>query len=237
VRCFFYLIINLFFLSCFSPKKFLTENGFFQKYPTVRKIEMPDKEVYFVFMKHLEIPEFYTNTQIVVDSFQNEGFMVFYEGIKLSFDINGNFDTLINKVNILKSRKILGVSGAFYAESSDYIKKISKKYNLVSQPTNFPVCKDTSRCKNIDASLAEMINKCEKKFGEIVLNECDYKTKLNQEYTCGVVDKKISSYYFNFLAKTYRDKLVSEAVQNSTKKKIVIVYGQGHYDSIKKILE
>ena len=233
------LIIPLIALSSCASKLVdlaLKKNGVLDTQVALQPLEYNDKQIVFLNMVHLGTKEYYADVKSKVDSLQNEGFFVMYEGLYLrkSERIIKVNDTL----NYLKFRKVMGIDPLVeYSKMkpfSDYI----VKHNLLDQP-DYPELGITSKnSKAVDLPMSVLISELEKEKGTVQLNQCDYDLKLGSgAYTCGKVDKDIQKYMLQNVILDKRNENIVGQIKESTSKKILVVYGKNHYSGIKKMLQ
>ena len=76
-----------------------------------------------------------------------------------------------------------------------------------------------------------------KTYSKIILDSCDYKTNLKEKYSCTMLDET-SKKIFNkeIILKKRNENLVIKIRQNKNDK-LLIIYGENHFEEVKKILE
>ena len=177
-----------------------------------------DREVATIPMLHVNKPGFYEMTKRKIDSLRNDGFVVFYEGI--NSDVT---DSLQADILMRKFRQVTGFALMDYMDDENEAFKSLQKEKFVSQSdVDYGVNFDTDH--HADLYLEQMIKIYEKRYGEIVLTDCDYKTRLGKKYKCAKIDKNKEYYLLNGL----RDAYVLDEIEKSTAKRIVLVYGRIH---------
>lgn len=227
-----YIIICFFvLLSCKSAKVNLALKlvGAYNDKIQLEKMTKLNKEVVFFPMVHIGTELFYEDVINKIDSLENLGYVTYYEEVKSSPN-----DT----IDLLKLRKILGFAvpqkdkGYMALIDSTYKFKLKKK--LISQPSNNNLGIDSLTGRNVDLTLKEVITEYERKFGEIKLAQCDYKTSYNQKTICK--DKPISKSSLNEVFIDFRNKNVVNQLVADEHHKIIVVYGKKHFIGIKKDL-
>lgn len=227
----FFIIFILFLNSCTSTKVNLALKivGAFNDEIKLEKLTKSDKEIVFIPMIHIGTEPFYKDVKTKIDSLENLGYFTYYEKVNSSPN-----DT----TNQRKLRKILGFpvpkKGKGYMSVLDSIYKFKLKKKLISQPAYEDLGVDSLKGRNVDLSLNEVIVEFERRFGEIKLNECDYKTSAHQKTICK--DKPISKENKNEIIIDFRNKHVVNEIISDKHKKIIIIYGKQHFLGIKRDL-
>ena len=220
-------------LFCFNCKSFLYNTAFekigaYDERVSVEKVVLNKKEVVFVPMVHLGTELFYQDVTRKVDSLREKGFVFYYENTKA--DIKQ--DTILRK-----TRKIRGIpiSKNGYKGSIDSILgNIKLKKKLINQPPYEDLGLKADFSKNVDASLKEMIDFYEAKYGEIILNDCDFSTTIYEKTTCK--DEKIEDEILDDMVINFRNTIVVNEVIKDVSNKIAILYGKRHFIGIKDSL-
>ena len=180
--------------------------------------EKDGKELATVPMLHVNKPGFYEMTKRKIDSLRNDGYIVFYESINCDVTDSLQVDVLMRKF-----RQVSGFALMDYMDSENEAFKSLQKQKYVSQnDVDYGVNYDTDY--RADLNIEDLIDLYEKRFGEIVLTDCDYKTTLGKKYKCSKVDEDKAYYLLNKV----RDEHVLDEIEKSTAKKIVVVYGRIH---------
>ena len=221
------LFLLLFFTGFTSNAQFLAKmfvknhNNIFR--PSILVSTEKNREIVMLGMTHVGEQSFYDKIKHKVDSLRNEGFIVFYEGVK----IKSENDTLNDDLFLRKFRKLS--NDALYQSNPDKEKKNFKGL-VYQEKSDIGIKKGDFRN---DATIKELVQKYEKQFGEVELKTCDFETNFNQKYKCGKVDKRIT----NYLVNTLREKIMIENLLNYPEDKIVFVIGQGHVPTFAHILK
>ena len=224
------IIVLLCLQSClpFVAKKLQLD----AKNPSIEKLQINEKEVYFMGMSHLAKKEFYDNTKLLVKEFQSKGFVFYVEAITELDKSKFNLDTIYAK----KFRKLTEIDLTIRYSMSDnlLLQKLKTKYNLIDQPKY-----DSFGMKNfkrVDLNYTELVDRYENKFEKIVLDSCDLMNDIGKPYNCQKSNLSARKNFRNELVFKSRNKLITDSVLNSNDKKIVIVYGKMHLAGIKQIL-
>ena len=224
------IIVLLFLQSClpFVAKKLQLD----AKNPSIEKLQINEKEVYFMGMSHLAKKEFYDNTKLLVKEFQSKGFVFYVEAITELDKTKFILDTFYAK----KFRKLTEIDLTIRYSMSEnlLLQKLKTKYNLIDQPKY-----DSFGMKNfkrVDFNYTELVDGYENKFEKIVLDSCDLRTDIGKPYNCQKSSLLKRMNFRNELVFKSRNKLITDSILNSNDKRIVIVYGRRHLDGIKEIL-
>lgn len=175
------------------------------------------KEVILLGIHHNAKEKYYAELKDFVTKAREDGYRIYYEGPNL----DGIESESEKKVLYLKLRKLIG----FYP---DYSNKKTMPFRLralggVKQTLENNGI-DRQVDVNADMSIKEFIGKVEEKYGEIVLDSCDWKTPMDEKYKCKIFSSTL--WYDTVLI--MRNKYLEDMVLNSDDKKIVIIYGEGH---------
>lgn len=204
--------------------------GIYEDYAKVDKLVNDKKEVVFIPMHHFGTKSFYNDVNKKVDSLENLGFQFYTEGTNTYMN-----DT----ITLLKLRKLTEVPFSknqinhLEAFNVYYNGKIKYKKELVVQPSYKILGIDSLKGRNVDVTSKDMIHYYESKYGELILEDCDYKTPLNEKPTCksAVSKKQVDDAILHF-----RNAYVIEEVQKDTHQKIAIIYGAKHFIGIREEL-
>ena len=185
-----------------------------------------DKEIVFIPMIHVAKAGYYEQVKDFLSQKRNEGYVVYYEGLKNGGETPQQRDTLT-----LKERKILGfyLSKTYTDKENESLPNYLKKYvGQNSENTGI----DTLRDVRADLTSKEIIAKIERIVGKIELEPCDFETPLNAPYKC--TQRKDLGFTF---IRTLRDDYLKQLLLNSPDKKIVVLYGQAHTWAVYPALE
>ena len=130
------LLLSITSCALISPNYALKKAGFFKtknKLITITNKSQKEK-ILFLGMHHIGRKEYYDDVAKKIDSLQNLGYVVFYEGVK-GFE---ETDSLVDIKNQLKLRKILGFSIKKHIDTATNIiggrLKYKGKHKLINQP-------------------------------------------------------------------------------------------------------
>lgn len=180
--------------------------------------EKEDREVAAVPMIHVNKPEFYEMTKRKIDSLRSDGYQVFYESIDSKVTDSLQLDLLMRKF-----RQVTGFALMDYMDSENESFKSLQKAKYVSQAeVDYGVNYKTDH--HADLYLEQMIELFEKRFGKIILNDCDSTTPLGKKYKCSKVDESKEYYILNRI----RDHYLLDKIEKSSARKIVVVFGRIH---------
>ena len=177
-----------------------------------------DKEIIYIPMIHVAKVGYYEKVKDFLSQKRNEGYVVYYEGLKNGGDTPQQRDTLI-----LKERKILGfyLSKTYTDKENESLPNYLKKY-VGQNDENTGI--DTLRDVRADLTSKEIIARIERIVGKIELEPCDFETPLSAPYKCTNYKKRLRYPY----VRGYRDEYLKRLLLNSSDKKIVVLYGQAH---------
>ena len=216
----------------------LSHVGALENSVTTKKIANAEKQVAFIPMHHIGKRTFYNDVKIKIDSLKRLGFIVYYEGVKPD---NG-LDSLTSDTLAMKIRKAIGIDvrqiraqkGYIDTASSSFMgkkKKFVRKLKLVNQPP-LNVYFDTITDLRVDVTLTQLVAGLELKTGLLKLDSCDFKTRSDQQYSCGVPKRRER----RTVMMAIRDSVVAETILREKRDKICVVYGGAHFDGIYKYL-
>lgn len=228
------ILITFLLQSC--TKMFLSHYGIFDERAEINKISNNVKQLAFIQMHHVGKPNFYEGVKCKIDSLQKAGYFVFYEAVANGVDKNSAiFDTVIRKF-----RKVTGLTvpqGTAGYLDSDKGTLNGKQYSflkgLVNQPKGTSIGIDSNKSKRVDMDFVSLINKFEKKYGTIILDDCDWSNALNTPYLC--VKNYPKAAIIDMLENFRNENLVNEII-NSSYTKILVVYGARHYKKVVQML-
>ncbi|WP_330444397.1 hypothetical protein [Flavobacterium sp. C4GT6] len=202
----------------------------------MKTLTYKDKVIVFVEMMHLGKVEFYNDVKSKIDSLENEGYFVFYEGLYLK-----KSDRVIKEndtINYLKFRKILNLDPLLEYSKVKPLSEYVSKYNLIDQPDYTDLGLTPENSQPVDLPVTVLINEFEKEKGSIILNDCDYKTPLGSEnYTCETVNSEDKKFFLKEIVENKRNINLVEKIKTTTKKKILILYGKKHYEPVDRLLK
>ncbi len=240
----FFLTLTL-FISC---KSYLI-NDFFERegiYDETSKIEklIGENEIIIIPMHHIGTEKFYKNVRKKVDSLANLNYKIFYEMI-LTDNIKSNDSIrqkLIDTTMALKFRKAFGLLGLSKNGTTNYVdffkeKGIQIKKELIPQPKLKDLGLINNLSENIDATMDELIRAYEIKYGNIILEEYDFKTKLLDNYDRNKCEHKINKKVFDEFVLHYRNNIILSRIRQNNGSKIAIIYGKARFVEIKDSLQ
>ncbi len=202
------------------------------------------KEVIYVSMQHLSSRDGYARLREYLDGRKAEGYVTFCEGV---IPVPFHIDTLceINQQEISrmeftfstedslrldtlyrKCRRMLGfMTGVKGYADPDNKSLIIKNKEYVSQRSDL-LGLTTEQDLWVDYSLRDIVEVCERKYGEIPLTAYDWQTGLFEQYQPEEQSPQIMRSYFTVFA---RNNYLVRRIVESPRQKIVVVYGAGHY--------
>jgi hypothetical protein len=229
-------IIMVFVLSTFLTgcknyffNKGLEKTGVYNKSIKLTKLQSNSKEVVFFPMRHIGVEEFYNDTEKKIDSLKKIDYYFFLETVNVSL-----YDT----VTLRKFRKIRGIpipnKGLGYMYLIDSVYKFKLKKKLIDQPKYNAFGIDSFSGKRVDLDLKDIITAYESKYGEIILEACDFETSVYNKSTCN--DKKIDKRIIDNLLLTLRNQKIVNEIHLHKGAKIALIYGEEHFIEIKAAL-
>lgn len=241
----FLTVTSLVFTSCKSylMNNFLEREGIYEETPMIEKI-IGENEIIIIPMHHIGTENFYTNVRKKIDSLTNLKFKIFYEMI-FTDNMKSN-DSSIQEITdttmIIKFRKAFGLPGISSNGATNYVdffkeKGIKIKKNLIPQPSLTDLGLKNKLSENVDATMEELIRAYENKYGSIILEEYDLKTKLFDDYDRNKCKYKIDKQMFNEFIRHYRNCIVINKINQNKNEKIAIIYGKAHFVEIKDSLQ
>lgn len=240
-----YLLILILLTSCKSNiiNNFFEREGIYDETSKIEKLK-GENEIIIIPIHHIGTEKFYKNVKKKVDSLINLNYKIYYEMI-LTDNIKSNDSIkqqLMDTTMTLKFRKAFGLLGLSKKGTSNYVdffkeKGIKIKKNLVAQPNLIELGLKNNLSENIDATMDELIKAYENKYGNIILDDYDFKTKIFDDYDrnkCeNIVDKKV----FDEFVLHYRNNIVLNKINQNKDAKIAIIYGKAHFVGIKDSLQ
>lgn len=238
------LILLILLSSCKShlANYYFKSIGIYDNKIKLEKLTYNDSEIILFGMHHIGKEEFYNDVKNKVDSLIKQDYFFYVEGINSQFTGKTNLtveDSLVLIDLAYKFRKINGkplISKKLNTDYLTYFKEngIKIKENLVKQPSYFDLGLTEMKLKNTDLPLEKILENYEKKYGKVVLESCDYKTKFYEESTCKIKpDKKI---YDEMMMQDRNNSVISHILKEK-KTKIAIIYGKAHFIGIKDSLQ
>lgn len=206
--------------------------GLFEKQATLIKFSNQQKEIVYIPMHHVGETSFFKDVTHQLDSLQQLGYVVFYEGVAMSKSI----DSLKRDTIFKKARKLLGRSPSkpYIGEDGEILgKKFKALKDLVNQPKGLAIGIDSTTGKNVDVSIDDVVLHYENKYGRIVLDSCDLQTPINDEYHCSKLNDRDAKLD---VILNFRNNHIFDKILESTSKKIVVLYGARHFEGVFKLL-
>ncbi|KQT17508.1 hypothetical protein ASG31_08865 [Chryseobacterium sp. Leaf404] len=228
-------MISFIALSSCTNKLFnyaLTKKGIYDEKISVSKFNFKDKQIVFFPMHHIGTQNFYSDVNTKIDSLQKLGFFFYLENVTSKSS---------DKQDLMKLRKIMGMGlpNGGYEKILDSImleKNLKFTKEIKFQPAYADWRLNSINSKNVDATVPELIKFYESKYGEIKLEECDLNTPdITNSTKCSYRKNERKAY--QILVLNYRNNLIANKINDNSKQKIALIYGAGHYDGIKKLLD
>jgi hypothetical protein len=191
-----------------------------------------NKEIILIPIKHIGTETFYMNLKNLISEYQNNEYFVFYEKI---YSDNEKDTTTLRKFRKILPFKINTINSEInYIELIENLAKsidptFTFKKEVIHQPTYEYLIEDMKKSKRVDFSKKQFIDEYEKKFGEILLDSCDYVDNWETSQ-CKPMNKTKN---FNKIAINTRNDFVIDEIMASPLTKILVVYGENHIEGIK----
>lgn len=189
--------------------------------PSIETVELKRKTVKFIPIAHAGQKKFYDSLTSMIKEYKSKGYVVFYEQLK-SVRPNSEVDTIR-----LKYRKIVGVEPT----RKMYSMLTLIFPNIVVQP-EYNLLGITETDVNADITIADFVAQYEKIYGTVVLETCDYESKIGTMSTCKPLKKNLDAIILN-----YRNENLANMVKQSKNKKILVVYGANHIQSMMELIK
>lgn len=192
------------------------------------------KTMVFIPMHHIGLKEFYNDVHRLTDSLHNEGYIVFYESVKTKDSLTEEQKKILN----LKLRKMVGVN----IDTIGYLdtvnnrlmgRRFKNRKGLMNQPHPRLMGGDFTKDRVQDVPFNKLIAEYESRYGEIMLNPCDYNLRPHEKYECG----KEPDDQVNAIIRGYREESLAKGIMEEENDKIVVVYGALHEWGLYKKLQ
>lgn len=209
------------FISCKTVKSLRELN---REEAKIYSYTFEGKEIKFCSMHHLGKKEFYSDVTQKIKAYKNEGYIVFYELISTNFVA----DSLEKDIIRRKARKIKGFSGSY--------KEMAENNSMLEKYIQQPGYKDLGIDSNdvrADVDYKTLISEYESRFGSITLDSIDLNTPFTENYNRKEIMNKSQ---YRYVIIEYRNNNLIQLLHNSTHKKILILYGEGHRQDLESRL-
>lgn len=231
-------IFMMTFNSCVTAV--LRKVGALEDSARIRTITDGEKKLVYIPMVHIGRKKFYEDVKRKIDSLKKDGYVVYYEGVRVNSVDAATLDTINRKfrvilpIDIIHSKKKGGYIDTIENSLMGRKVKAIKKYNLVNQPSVYKLGIDTSIDIRADVTYGDIVNEYEKKYGKIILTECDLNTSLQEKYTCRKPkkNKKTTDVILHF-----RDAHLAKEILQDKGKKIAVIFGAKHFDGMLALLQ
>lgn len=199
----------------------------------VKSLNYDEKDVVFVGIRHIGQEDYYLNTKKIIDSLLNEDYHFILEGNYLQRSDKPPMDKN-DSLYLKKFRKIIGLDPTLEFSEQKLFEDFFESHNLKDQPDYTYFNLDYSNSENVDLQYKEIIDIFEAEHGEVVLSSCDNKTSLGQEYNCNKLSKNKAIYLKEKILLEERNKLIINKLKKSKHNKVVILYGEEHFNGIEE---
>lgn len=188
-----------------------------------KKVLVKDgKEIIYIPLVHLGSEKYYKEISDFLTKKRNEGYIVFYEGVKQSVGLDLEEDNLVD----LKLRRLIGfhLTNLDEKENKSLPKYVNHSRSV--HQTKEKLGLDTFKDINADLTRMELVNLYEGEYGEVLLDSCDFNTPLYEKYNCS----KAQAYYK--VVYTYREDALIEKILATEYNNIVVLFGKSHWIKI-----
>ncbi len=227
-----YLILSMCIFILFGCKNLIINAGFqavgvYDEIAKLHTAKSTSMEIVLLPTHHLGTPQYYEDLSSKIDSLSTLNYFFYVEKVKA----DGANDTLLRKY-----RKFMGspVASSGYKNIVDSI--LGKKYRIklkkeiMDQPSYTNLGVPLEKSENVDATLEELINYYETKYGKIQLVPCDFETNYTEETICPKF--KVTREVINDVIQDFRNEIILSRIDIETHNKIAIIYGDAHTSGI-----
>ena len=205
--------------------------GIYDDQIKMEKLSLPDKEIVFLPIHHLGTKKFYENVNLKIDSLKNEKYFFYYEGLS---------NQRKNDTILIKFRKIsripLPEKGYKFFFDSTYA-NVKFKKPLIDQPTYEKLGLYSSNSINGDATIEDVVEYYENKFGKLQLNQCDYNTSPFEKYSTCKEKNKVSRKKSDAVILDARNEVLFKKITNSSHDKIAVIFGSEHLEGFTNLIK
>lgn len=210
----------------------LKSRGIYDDRIALRTMDFRDKKIVFFPMHHVGTQNFYDDAGHKVDSLRQLGYFFYTE------KVNAGAAT---KEEMMKVRKILGIGlpNGGYQNTLEAIlkeKNIKLSHQVAYQPAYTAWHLTEQNSTNADATLPQVVAEYERRYGKIVLEPCDLATP-DIALSTKCRSKAATSQAAQAIIIDYRNRLLAKKIMEEKRQNLAIIYGAGHYEGIKKILD
>jgi hypothetical protein len=189
-----------------------------------------EKNVQFFPMHHIGKQKFYEHVGELVKYFKSQGYVVYYESVKLDSGLDSLERDRVNR----KFRRMMGI----HVDSTGYTELFQETglfSDLVDQPP-YSVFGVDEKDVRVDLSKKELVDAYEARFGTVELDARDSSIALGDDYPLRL---RLSQDHLMNIILDHRNRYLANYVQASPDKKIVVIYGalhlEGTFEELKKM--
>lgn len=215
--------------------------GIAKQHVVYYQLQAPEREVIYIPMHHIGTKIFYDRVRKLVQKYQSEGYMVYYESIAYQLT-----DSLTRDQYDRKYRYLTGAHPAFQkaltADSSasqkqDSVRNYLGKPGIIYQPSYKQLGVFLPKAYRADIPKTALIDAFERTYGTISLPACDSLTALSEAYSCDGAPAKVRKIFDQQFVMALRDAHLAQQILELKEPKVLIIYGKAHYKNFVKLLK
>ncbi len=208
-----------------------------------RKFELRhgDRSVVYIPMRHLGTRVYYDQIQRAVDSLQHSGYVVFYESIAYQVDSAAQRDLYDRKFRKLTGNR-LGLQQCIEIPGdtsrvlrAPMYRKLGQR--IISQPDYSFFLVNYETAVNADIPKNKLLDEFEYLYGAINLDDCDYKTPLQEPYSCKPIKAALKNKFDKEFVMKKREENLASLVADAPQQKILILFGTSHFKGFLRNLQ
>ena len=226
--------LSILLVGCLNFKINLAFNliGVYDDTVKLSKVSDDEKEIVFIPMHHVGTSLFYADVRKKIDSLKQEGYFFYTELVKSDKKDTSTIRKMIKLTGIPFSKdKTPGYKNFI---DSIYKGRVKLKKEIIDQPSNSGFGLDSTNSKKVDVTSKEIIDYYEKKYGNIILEPCDFEKSFYEKTNCK--SKTITKKAKDDAILDFRNANVVNTILKDSHKKIAIIYGANHFKGIKEAL-
>ena len=208
-----------------------------------RKFELRNgnRTVIYIPMRHLGTRVYYDQIQNTVDSLQKSGYVVFYESIAYQVDSAAQRDLYDRKFRKLTGNRLaLQQCVETPGDTSRVLRapmyrKLGQR--IISQPDYLFFRVDYETAVNADIPKNKLLDEFEYLYGTINLDACDFKTPLNEPYSCKPMKTALKNKFDKEFIMKKREENLASLVADAPQQKILILFGTSHFKGFLRNLQ
>jgi len=225
-------LIFLIILNLVSCKNYLATiavkyAGVYEDKENLHTVNYNEKKIVFIPMHHLGTKSFYNDVKNKIDSLKNENYYFIYE-LPSANNIN---ETIVRKFRKIVKNP-LSKEASYTKQFKALYPNIKYEKPLIDQPSYEELGLTVENSERADADYRDVVDYYEKKYGEITLTDCDYKTSIYENYTKCKEENKVPLKQHNDVLVNFRNDIVVKNIKESPHQKIAVIYGEEHMKGI-----